>query len=66
MKDKSIEKAKYLVREFKGEIQENRKEIKENIKCEEYSEAAHLQAVNDVLDYVIDRLENEIINSNNT
>jgi hypothetical protein len=46
-----------LIKEFKGEIKENEKDIKNSIAWGDYGPCVQLEAVNGALDYVIDRLK---------
>lgn len=49
-----------VIKDFKGEIKDNRAQMKECIREGDYSQAAHLNSVNGALDYVIMILNHEL------
>lgn len=47
----------YFIRELKGQMKENKSEMKSLATKSYFSEAAHLESVNCTTEYVIDELE---------
>ena len=52
---------KDLIKAFKEEIRNNRKEIRSNVKQENYDIALHLVSVNGCLEYVIGVLKSDLL-----
>lgn len=63
MKNQPIDRNKFknLLNEFKEEIKENKVDLKLHLINRRYQDAAYLQSINNCLDYVIHRLNREIL-----
>jgi hypothetical protein len=56
-KNPALKIIKNLIAEFNGEIKENKKDITDSKKCEEWASVMHLESVNQCLEYVTERMK---------
>lgn len=66
MKNVTLNMVKDLIKELKGQVQDNEQEMRINAKVmdrESFAAAAHLDSVNTSLHYVIDELKKIVIHS---